>query len=107
MDRIINQYKGKTPDEVWFKWGKEQRYHFLFDHMEEFGVSKGSEDQLEELIDYHYSNLPESIKQSLTGHMLMGQYKKGGMYSEGGGIDFDKIGKFLNQEVSFKDLFTK
>lgn len=106
MDRIINQYKGKTPDEVWFKWEKEQRYHFLYDHMDEFD-KETKKIPIDELLDYNYVHLPESVKQSLTGHMLMGQYKKGGMYSEGGGIDFDKIGKFLNQEVSFKDLFTK
>lgn len=80
--KIKDQYKGKKPSDVWGSWSEKQRSHFLHDHVEE--IVRQDKNVKPPISDYavrDYNNLPEGIKQSLTAHIMMGQYKEGDVIS--------------------------
>ena len=77
---IPNNYKGKTPEQVWNEWSVEQRGHFLDDHLGILGDNKKA------ISKYRYNELPDSfgntpihfLKERLKQHIEEGQYAKGG-----------------------------
>jgi antirestriction protein len=72
---IMNQYAGKTPENVWDMLSTTQRYHFLHDHKKEIESTPASVDKATKTA---YKFLPEKIKMSFKNHIQMGQYAKGG-----------------------------
>lgn len=94
-------YAGKTPEQVWKNWTPQQRTHFLLDHDKEINESwkrEGNENtslNSEKWYASIYSELPEAIKQSIKGHMMMEQYENGGQVENA----FIKINQPLEFEV--------
>ena len=72
---IMNQYEGKTPEQIWNMLSISQRYHFLHDHKKEIESTPAS---VEKATKTAYKFLPEKIKISFKNHIVMGQYAKGG-----------------------------
>ncbi len=68
-DKIPNNYAGKTAEEVWNSWDKEQRKHFLLDH--DYSDYTGAH-----LVKYKFIASPIQVK--LSEHVSVGQYNKGG-----------------------------
>jgi len=66
---LPNQYKGKTPEEVWTKLSTDQRRHFLEDH----GLGDYIAAQ-----NVGYKFISEEIKKVLKTHTDRGQYRHGG-----------------------------
>lgn len=81
--KIIDQYDGRTPEDVWNSLSKSQRQHFLYDHIEEIQEYKGIKEQLpsSEIIKAYNSDwktLDKDIKNRFANHTREGQYAKGG-----------------------------
>lgn len=82
--KIENQYRGKTAPQIWNEWSPNQRIHFLLDHDKEINETwkrmgnKITELNSEKWYSNLYEELPEAIRQSLTAHILLSQYGKGG-----------------------------
>jgi len=81
--KIIDQYDGRTPEDVWNNLSKSQRQHFLYDHIEEIQEYKGIKEQLpsSEIIKAYNSDwktLDKDIKNRFANHTREGQYAKGG-----------------------------
>lgn len=72
--RIPNNYKGKTPQDVWRVWTRPQRVHFIFDHeaLKEYRKNGNT------VHNKKYSELPDDVKFQLKNHIETGQYAKGG-----------------------------
>ena len=69
--KIENQYSGKTAEQIWTLWDKNQRHHFLADH---FGdISFVTEHKSND-----WSDLPIEIQLSVETHSQRGQYANGG-----------------------------
>ena len=89
--KIENQYKGKTPKQVWNAWDKDQRWHFMSDH----GIVKklrreGKEQwQIVHNQNSDYDFLAMSIREEVDYHVGHGQYESGGKPSEGIGAMVD------------------
>jgi len=73
--KIPNNYEGETAEQVWEKWDKGERTHFLQGHFKslEFDWSK-----LEKLSGQNYSVLPDYVTERLEGHVQQGEYGGGG-----------------------------
>lgn len=69
MSAIPNNYDGKLAGDVWDSWTKEQKEHFLADHLPDeeniFGTHK-------------YIRLPLYVQKEVMKHVSRGQYEKGG-----------------------------
>ena len=76
---IMNQYEGKTPEQIWNMLSISQRYHFLHDHKKEIESTPAS---VEKATKTAYKFLPEKIKISFKNHIVMGQYATGGGINE-------------------------
>lgn len=80
---IKNQYKGKTPEEVWNGWTKQQRAHFISDHE----VLTPFRKQANDVIGSKWNQLPGDvegvhIKGVIANHVDTGQYNDGGATNE-------------------------
>ncbi len=111
---IPNNYKGKTPEEVWGAWSSRQRIHFLDDHDERININNKNlgNDFIEiKSINWYthlYRELPEAIQKSLQDHLTEGQYKKGGsIYAKGKQIEVDDVvyNKRLNTIGIVRDIY--
>ncbi len=70
-------YENNTGAELWDKWSKQQRGHFLTDHFkDEFEHTK--KDEFELLCTTSFTKLPEEVQAAIEMHRRMGQYAKGG-----------------------------
>jgi hypothetical protein len=76
---IQNKYKGKTKEEIWNSWTKEQRIHFIKDH-DTKSVLNAEEQANFDYDDVHDSNISDWLGE----HIYFGQY------NNGGGIDNEK-----------------
>ncbi len=84
---IPDNYKDKTPKQIWRSWSAKQRSHFLIDHEEhisEISKRQGLEpsSKITEFVSYKYDELPEDVKDALLFHKANGEYKKGGGISD-------------------------
>jgi hypothetical protein len=79
---IENQYKDRTPKDIWDSLTKAQRGHFIHDHTEEIAYDKGMEDlPAKDIIEGYnsdYKNLDFEIKFAFNKHVSIGQYASGG-----------------------------
>jgi hypothetical protein len=94
---IVNQYEGRTPEDIWNNLTKTQRFNFLFDHKNEIEMYRGKELRLTEIVDANDSDwdgLDEMLKYRFESHTERGQYAVGGMMAKGGLVEeikmFDK-----------------
>ena len=73
---IKNQYEGKSYIAIWDAWTKEQREHFLLDHVDEYSdiPATGIKDYAKKSFQF----LPHSIKTAIATHIEQGQYGGGG-----------------------------
>lgn len=76
---IKNQYKGKTPEQVWTEWTGIQRIHFILDHeaLSPFAL------KIRNIKTIMWDELPDnlggvSLKNYVANHIDIGQYDKGG-----------------------------
>lgn len=87
---IKNQYEGKSSEQVWNDWTKQQREHFLSDHDKSLNT-----DDLSSISNLVFKDLPSDIETKLWNHVNVGQY------SNGGGIRTNKSA--LLKYVNFED----
>ena len=86
---IINQYEGRTPEDVWNNWTEKQRSHFLLDHSDLL-----DKDRMENNLGYTrtvqkdktFAELTAHTKGVLEAHVRGGQYESGGSFADGGDI---------------------
>jgi hypothetical protein len=73
---IPNNYKGRTPEDIWDNWTKKQREHFLADHYDVLNDKSdlNSKDKLFDDLDF-------GTKTQLMLHLKQGQYANGGMFN--------------------------
>jgi hypothetical protein len=100
---IENQYEGRTAEDVWDSWTKEQKMHFLDDHNDEFqNVNRGEKRILSSL---NFSDIEDDkIVKSLQFHIKQGQYAKGGYMSEGGETEEQGVDLFEDYEDQPKEV---
>ena len=106
---IQNQYKGKSPEQVWNAWSFEQRRHFLYDHQKNWSGKTvyGVKEVNASLVDgVGFNELPQAVKDQLEMHLEDGQYGKGGpipenkyyylkpkaLFKDSGGVAFEITG---------------
>lgn len=101
--QIPNNYKGKSPEEVWNSWTKAQRLHFINDHITELGDIKNKvlEDVAESRL-VEFQNLPFKLKKEIERHFTIGQYKQGGPIDE-----YARGGKSCPVNMSIQTLIFK
>lgn len=79
---IPNNYAGRTPENVWDNLSKNQRSHFLYDHMDEIqeykNIDKLPNSEVRVAINSVWMSLDKDIKNRFANHVREGQYKKGG-----------------------------
>jgi 8-oxo-dGTP pyrophosphatase MutT (NUDIX family) len=73
-------YDGMNPGKVWATWNKDQRVHFLEDHLREYlsPVSRDSEAGIED-----FSKLDKRVQNSIGRHVYSTRYSSGGVTTEG------------------------
>lgn len=86
---IINQYKGKTAEQVWNDWTEKQRFHFVHDHIADNDHLKSEWKQ--KMFEVKYSELPSAIKSLIDWHVSLGQYKQGGTIKTPSGAKWNKF----------------
>jgi ribosomal protein L20 len=79
---IPNNYEGKTPEEIWNSLSKQQRGHFLYDHVREIEEYKNIErlpsSEIIKAYNSEWSSLDKDIKNRFANHTREGQYAYGG-----------------------------
>jgi len=79
---IPNNYEGKTPEEIWNSLSKQQRGHFLYDHVSEIEEYKNIErlpsSEIIKAYNSEWSSLDKDIKNRFANHTREGQYAYGG-----------------------------
>jgi len=79
---IQNQYKGRTPRDIWNNLTKAQRHHFLHDHEEEILENKKlryfTNSDLVEFYNSDWFELDDDVKNAFGEHTSRGEYAGGG-----------------------------
>lgn len=79
---IPDNYAGRTPEDVWNNLSKQQRSHFLYDHIFEIEdykkIEKLPSSQIIKAYNSEWSSLDKDIKNRFSNHVREGQYAKGG-----------------------------
>jgi hypothetical protein len=80
---IKDQYKDRTPHQVWKSWTIDQRKHFLNDHSDRIEKLYANDNahtklNIDEWATTIYSELPDVVQAILSGHIHNGEYKEGG-----------------------------
>lgn len=88
---IKNQYEGRTPEDIWNSYSKDQRLHFLYDHAEEINEYKAIESEDEKpwfnaAYKSNWDDLDMDVKNRFANHVRGGQYADGGEVDKGGMI---------------------
>jgi len=83
--KIDNQYEGRSDSDIWNSWSKEQKYHFLDDHNDEFPQIERGEKQMLQNVEYNDIKI-ERVYDSLKRHIKQGEYANGGMMADGSSI---------------------
>lgn len=80
---IKNQYKGRSPMDIWNNLTREQKSHFLHDHQDEIAEVKNFRKLTKNEISQGYSSdwigLDDDFKNAFAEHISKGQYAIGGM----------------------------
>lgn len=79
---IPNNYEGRTPQDIWNNLSKQQRSHFLYDHVSEIEEYKNIEtlstSEIRKAFNSEWLSLDEDIKNRFSNHVREGQYAYGG-----------------------------
>ena len=79
---IKNQYEGRTPEDIWNNLSKQQRGHFIYDHVSEIEEYKNIErlpsSEIIKAYNSEWSSLDKDIKNRFYNHTREGQYAYGG-----------------------------
>jgi len=110
---IPNNYKGKTPAQVWAEWTPKQRQSFFIENIDEMmGTRHNSLSDSEEkkvgkiILENNYSKLPISVTSALNEHLSRGQFATGGSipnYAGKTGADVWKSWKPVQRMHFLKD----
>jgi len=101
--KIIDQYEGRTPEDIWNNLSKSQRQHFLYDHIEEIeeykGIKRLPSSEVIKAYNSEWITLDKDIKNRFANHTRIGQYAKGGQIASIGdsGIITDKNSMFVGK----------
>jgi hypothetical protein len=76
---IPNNYRFKTPKDIWGMWDDKQKVHFLNDHSHEWKNKFSSI----KIAKYSFDELPDDVRTALTMHTTSGQYAYGGEIGDG------------------------
>lgn len=109
---IENQYEGRTAEDVWDSYTKEQRLHFLYDHAEEINEYKGLKDESEnpwfnKSYKSEWNMLDKDVQNRFANHVRGGQYAKGGYMENGGEVGKSFTISEMNEKLNrmFPDSF--
>jgi hypothetical protein len=79
---IPNNYEGRTAENVWNNLSKQQRSHFLYDHVSEIeeykNIERLSTSEIRKAFNSEWLSLDEDIKNRFSNHVREGQYAYGG-----------------------------
>jgi hypothetical protein len=97
---IENQYEGKTPEEIWNSLSKQQRGHFLYDHVREIEEYKNIErlpsSEIIKAYNSEWSSLDKDIKNRFANHTREGQYASGGVMEKNQQVIDDASQSYIN-----------
>ena len=90
---IPNNYAGKSAAKIWNDWSKEQRKHFISDHMTKF-LHENDIEAFWKHYEGTFEKLPLRAQEEVEKHVMEGQYATGGeiishnneFYKKGGAI---------------------
>lgn len=103
--RIKNQYGTSEGREVWGKWNKGQRMHFLSDHFS--GASRpfpNTKEENDKIASQKWSDLHPAVQEAVSKHVKEGQYAKGGSAAPGSSKAKSLIEKYKGNIKSKKDV---
>lgn len=93
--KIVDQYDGRTPEDIWNNLTKSQRQHFLYDHRDIIEAYRGDEElKNKEIIEAYNSDwkgLDKDIKNRFANHTREGEYAKGGYMADGGKVKWQDV----------------
>jgi cell fate (sporulation/competence/biofilm development) regulator YmcA (YheA/YmcA/DUF963 family) len=93
--KIVDQYDGRTPEDIWNNLTKSQRQHFLYDHRSDIEAYRGDEElkskQIVEAYNSDWKELDKDIKNRFANHTREGEYAKGGMMADGGKVRWQDV----------------
>jgi hypothetical protein len=98
---IENQYKGKTPKQVYELWDYGQKWEFFKDHFLNMGVYTNYE--YKNLPSKKYEELDKTAKDALNEHIEGGQYAKGGQMDKKPAKFKDKV-KAISKSLEGKKV---
>lgn len=82
--KIKNQYEGRTPEDIWNNLSKEQRSHFIYDHVDQIEMFRGEEygelssKEIIKAYNSDYKDLDKNIRNRFDNHTREGEYRLGG-----------------------------
>jgi hypothetical protein len=95
---ILDNYEGRTPEDIWNNLSKSQRQHFLYDHRSEIESYKNTgklpSSEIIKAYNSEWSTLDKDIKNRFTNHTREGQY------ATGGSVDGKKYSYLPNEDIS-------
>ena len=107
---IMNQYEGKTAEQVWGEWTVGQRLHFLNDHSSE--IKSEVPIHKKPLTTYsrsEYKDIPKDVQEYVQFHISEGQYEHGGEIYKSGRVKELKVGQVFElpngEIIEIKRLF--
>ena len=79
---IKDQYEGRTDEDSWNNLSKQQRQHFLYDHVTEIEeykkIKRLPSSEIIKAYNSDWSSLDKDIKNRFSNHVREGQYASGG-----------------------------
>lgn len=105
--KIVDQYEGRTAEDIWNNLDKSQRQHFLYDHAEEIEEYRGEEygelnaKEIMKAYNSDWSGLDKHIKNRFSNHVREGEYAKGGK------IGFEGLSKKVAKNYEGKKVAPK
>jgi hypothetical protein len=110
--KIKDQYKGRTPEDIWNNFSKQQRSHFIYDHEKEIEIYRGEEygelsgKEIIKAYNSEYKELDKNIKNRFDNHTREGQYADGGEVNKYAEV-FDKLKKGDKVKITFGSSISK
>jgi hypothetical protein len=99
---IPNNYKGRTPEDVWDNFTISQKEHFVedhFNHIPQFLESGMYENYVKVAKENRpYKSLPKNLKLVFDEHISMGQYAKGGSLGKALYVEYSSYFTYNNYD---------
>jgi hypothetical protein len=94
---IVNQYEGRTAEDVWNNLTPKQKEHFLLDHSDEFLNENEGFDAIEKF-KKSWNKLPNDVQESFESHIEMGQYASGGSLGKALYVEYSSYFTYNNYD---------